>query len=363
MSRLQFSSLTIDEIQDQTSEAYTLFFQKPDDQPFDYQPGQYLTLKVDYEGEELRRAFSLSSAPELDDRLAITVKREPGGRVSNYLRDHFQVGDQVESLPPRGRFTVDLKPERPRHYLLIGGGSGITPLYSITRSVLAAEPESEVSLWYGNRSRASIIFREELGQLSQTYGPRLHVLHSLSQPEDDWKGYRGRLDQERVYDLISEVFMQSELPKTYYICGPQGLMEGAQNALRKHAVNFNDVHSESFQAELPSEAETDASPEPGSNGQSEPQLQEREVRVYIDGDDALLTVHPDETILSAAEEAGLDPPFSCRSGVCATCTARLVKGQVHMDRSQALSEEEVAEGYILTCQSHPLDDEVEVRYE
>lgn len=362
MSRSTFVPLLISEIRDLTPNAYTLFFEKPDGGGFDYKPGQYLTLEVEHKGEKHRRAYSLSSSPYLDDRLAVTIKREPEGLVSNLLRDVFQAGDEIRCLPPRGNFTTKLRAERPKHYMLIGAGSGITPLISILRSVLAAEPESEVSLWYGSRNRQEIIFREELGRLTEQFPERLHVMHSLSQPEDDWKGYRGRLTQERIYDLVSEVFMTSELPKVYYLCGPRGLMEAAEAALDKHSVNFNDVHRENFNVPLP-ETEPPESDQPIQATSNRPELTEQQVVILLHGERTELTVRAEESILEAAIMADLDPPFACQGGICTSCQARLKRGKVYMDRNDALSQEELDQGYILTCQSHPTTDDVEVEYE
>lgn len=357
-----FVELPILDLRDQTPSAYTLYLAKPEGNAFDYAPGQYLTVKITHEGEEYRRAYSLSSSPYLDEQLAITVKREKGGRVSHLLRDAYQPGDTLACMPARGSFRVELRAERPRHYLLIAGGSGITPLMSILRSVLAAEPESEVSLWYGSRNRTEIIFREELSELAQQFPERLHVLHSLSQPEADWPGYRGRLDRERIYDLVSEVFMTSELPKVYFLCGPQGLMEAAEAALDKHAVNFNDVHRENFHVPLEALAESEAQAPTKEPASSRPPLEDRPVVIHLHGERSALTVQASESILDAAIQADLDPPFACQGGICTSCQARLITGEVYMDRNDALTQEEIDQGYILTCQSHPLTDEVELEY-
>lgn len=368
MSR--FVRLPIDEIRDETPEAYSLFFQNPDPATFTYLPGQYLTIKVEVNGESLRRAFSLSSSPVSDDRLSVTIKRVKDGRASNYLRDHLKEGDILEAMPPMGHFTVTPDAEAANHYILIGGGSGITPLMSILKTVLHAEPSSKVSLWLCNRNRASIIFREELAALSKTHPERLHVYHTLTQPEDDWKGAAGRLEVDRVYNLVSELFMTDELRKQYYICGPNGLMDSAQKALEKHAVNPSDVHREYYSAPVPTEAEVDAAyAAPAAegaptffDGEQTYELQDRQIRVKLDQEWSDVDVPAKEMILDAAIAAKLDPPYACQSGICTTCRAMLISGTVAMEETEGLSSSELEEGYVLTCQCHPLSDDVVLEF-
>lgn len=373
MSR--FVSLAIDEIRDETPEAYSVFFQNPDPERFAYLPGQYLTLKMLVHGESLRRAYSLSSSPLADDRLRVTIKRVDQGRVSNYIRDELSVGTVLELMPPMGRFTVTPDPEAANHYVLIGGGSGVTPLLSILKTVLIAEPKSRVSLWLGNRNRSSIIFLDELADLSATYAHRLHVYHSLSQPDDTWQGGKGRLDEEHLYQLVSDLFMTDELRKQYYICGPNGLMDAAQRALDKHAVNPSDVHREYYTAPLPTEAEVEAAHSKNDpkdagvaskadffDGEKSYEMKDRQIRLKVDGVWSEVLVQENVMILDAALEASLDPPYACQSGICTTCRAMLLSGVVAMEETEGLSNSELEEGFVLTCQCHPLSDDVEMEY-
>ncbi|MEM7655885.1 MAG: ferredoxin--NADP reductase [Bacteroidota bacterium] len=369
-----FFPLNIQEIRDETTDAYSLVFERPDDERFDYLAGQYLTLKVEMNGESLRRAFSLSSSPFTDQQLSVTIKRVAGGRVSNFLRDTLQAGDTLEVMPPMGNFSFTPNPEQARHYVLIGAGSGITPLMSILKTVLTAEPNSRVSLWYGNRTEESIIFREELQALGQEYGGRLWVHHSLSQPPADWQGATGRLDKDQIYGLLSELFMDGELRKQYYLCGPQGLIEAAERAMELQGVNPTDIHREYYSAPAPTEAEVEAAytavvPE-ASNGQADYsdgetayQLSTQEIQVELDGETHQLTVQPNQYVLDAAIEAGMDPPYACQSGICTTCRAMLVKGVVAMDETEGLSKDELEQGYVLTCQCHPLEPGVELVFQ
>ncbi|MDP5171689.1 MAG: FAD-binding oxidoreductase [Bacteroidia bacterium] len=369
MSR--FVSVAIDEIKDETPDAYTIFFQNPDPLQFTYFPGQYLTVKLDVDGESIRRAFSLSSSPATDDRLSVTIKRVENGLASNFIRDHLTAGDLVEIMPPMGRFYVETDPTATNHYVLIGAGSGITPLMSILKTVLNTEPQSKVSLWYGNRNRASIIFREELAHFSAQYPERLHVHHILTAPDFDWDGPQGRLDVKAIYNLVSELFMTDELRKQYYICGPNGLMDAAEKALDQHAVHPADVHREYYSAPVPTEAEVEAayaSPEATApsniydDGEEAYELITRTITVTVDGKRQEISVAPESFILQAAIAAKLDPPYACQSGICTTCRAMLVSGVVAMKETEGLSTSELEEGFVLTCQSHPLSDGVELAY-
>ncbi len=357
---IHFVSLPIIKIQDETADAYSLFFQKPDDPKFDYLPGQYLTFKVKINGEELRRAFSLSSSPVSDDFLRVTIKREEGGRVSNYLRDKLSVGDKLDILPPMGNFKVKLDPANSKNYILIGAGSGITPLMSITKSVLETEPKSVVTLWYGNRSEDTVIFAKEFEALQAQYGHRFYVHHSLSRASESWTGAKGRLDREKIYKLTSDLFMEDTHRKEYFICGPTGLIQEAEAALEKHAVNFHDVHHEYYAAPAPSDEDVAKAYglDEVAMGEVDQEIKTRMVKILLDGEEAEFEVVPSKTILTAAIDADYDPPYACQSGICTTCRCKLKSGVVTMDISEGLSEEELEEGFVLACQSHPLTDNV-----
>lgn len=360
-----FHRLPIDEIRDETPDAYTLYLLNPDPVAFAYKAGQYLTVKTEVAGESLRRAYSLSSSPLSDKRLAMTIKRT--GKVSEHLRQALQAGDYLEVMPPMGNFSFSPDPTRSRHYILVGAGSGITPLYSILKTALEGEPLSKVTLWYGNRDQSSVIFREELEALVQKHPDRLQVVHCLSNPEAGWKGFTGRLDKDRVYGLLLDLFMVDEYRKTYYLCGPQGMMDAAEAAMDKHAVNPDDIHREYYSAPVPTEEDFHRSrhshvvPEPEE--EEEIEIIDRKIKVTLDGKTRELLVKTNKSILDAALQSRLDAPYACQSGVCTTCRARLLRGSITMDEDSGLSESEIEEGYILTCQSHPLSDDVEIEYE
>ncbi|MEM6343409.1 MAG: ferredoxin--NADP reductase [Bacteroidota bacterium] len=367
---VRFYSLPIQEIRDESPDAYSLFLANPDPTLFQYKAGQYLTLKVEIDGQEERRAYSLASAPHQATSLRVTIKRVPGGKVSNHLRDHYKAGDELAVLPPMGSFTFVPNPEVSREYVFIGAGSGITPLMSMLQTVLEGELRSKVTLWYGNRTEADIVFRQELAFLREAFGDRLNIRYILSRADDSWPGFRGRLDEERLFDWISELFMAGELRKRYYLCGPAGMMEAAEKALIKQAVNPDDIYQEYYSAPLPSEEEIARSyavDEKGqehiSDGETDYVLQEQTVAIILDGETHQLIVQADEYILDSAIRAGLEPPYSCQAGTCSSCRAMLISGTVAMDESLGLSDAELEQGYVLSCQCHPLDEEVVLDFE
>ncbi|MEL7533395.1 MAG: ferredoxin--NADP reductase [Bacteroidota bacterium] len=367
---VHFYSLPIQEIRDESPDAYSLFFQNPDPEVFQYKAGQYLTLKVEVEGEEVRRAYSLASAPHQAASLRVTIKRVPGGKVSNHLRDKYKAGDHIEVLPPMGSFSLIADPAAEREYVFIGAGSGITPLMSMLQTVLQGEPKSKVVLWYGNRTEADIVFREELNQLREAFGDRLTIRYILSRADESWQGFEGRLDEERLFEWISELFMRGELRKRYYLCGPAGMMEAAERALIKQAVNPDDIYQEFYSAPLPSEEEIARSyaiDEQGqehiSDGENDYVLEEQQVRIKLDGQSHQILVQADEYVLDAVIKEGLEAPYSCQAGTCSSCRAMLIAGTVAMDESLGLSDEELEQGYVLTCQCHPLDADVVLDFE
>lgn len=364
-----FQKLQIKEIRKETADAYTLVLNKPETEDFVYLAGQYLTLRVFIEGEEFRRAYSLSSCPNSDPDLAISIKRVEQGKVSNYLGDHLKAGDELEVMKPMGNFVVEPDITAPRHCIMIGAGSGITPLFSMIKTVLKEEPESKVSLWYGNRKVSSVMFADELARLIERYPQRFHIFHVLSQADESWKGARGRLDKARVYKLLSNLFMEDDFRKEYFICGPREMMLEATDALDTHSVHPGYISQEHFTATLPSDEELDALAAKEdeslqiSDGETEYEIVEQEITLELEGETHKVVVSPKDTILTAALAQKLDAPYTCKAGICTTCIAKLTSGLVAMDTTDGLTEEELEEGYILTCQAHPLDDEVEIEFE
>jgi len=368
MSQPTFHALPISSIQPETDQAITVSF-KPaaaDAGDFKYLAGQYLTLKFVINGKEERRAYSMCSAPH-DDEIAVTVKRVKGGIVSNHIADNLRAGDTVDVMPPQGRFLVEPAPAARRDVYLFGAGSGITPLMSILRTVLEHEPKSTVYLLYGNRDEKNIIFEQQLKALQARYEGQLVVKHTLSRPvkhkvgglkglfssgKPKWQGPIGRVDIPAV-----QVFLQ-ENPgkvndKVYYICGPGQMIDNVEQALlglgKKKAV----IHSERFVSA--NAAKKDATPTtPVAGGKAFVKLSGKEVEVDIKAG---------QTVLDALLEAGATPPYSCLAGACSTCMAKVTKGGVKMDVCFAIDDDEIAEGYILTCQAHPTPEELYVGFD
>ncbi len=348
MSR--FTALKIKALRPETPDTYTLVLEKPAS-GFSYLPGQYLTIRPTVNGQKVPRAYSLSSSPYLDADLEVTIKRLPDGVVSNYIWQHLKPGDSIEVFTPLGNFTVQPTPGRTWQYVLIAAGSGITPIMSMIRSILFAEPKSKILLLYGSRDQVHMIFRERLEELTQKYPERLEVFHTLSRPLSGWEGPIGRLSAESILAQLHNV-RQRLLPIEAYICGPSDMMAMAIETLTAARVPREKIHTEYFTAPLPEVVQT------------EPELPEQEASaiVKLDGKTHRLRVKPGQRILHAAQEAGLDPPYACEEGVCCTCRAKLHRGQVHMLSREALSDWEVEKGYILTCQALPLTAEVELEY-
>jgi len=343
-----YDYLTVKDLQWHGKNAATIAFEAPEE-PFDYKSGQYLTVIADVEGKEERRSYSLSSSPFLDKHPAITIKREEGGKVSGYLIDHLKPGDQVKVIKPMGKFTTDYDPKNKRHLVFIGGGSGITPLYSILKSALNQEPESKVTLIYSNRDDENVIFKEELQQLAVKHNDRFTYYQTFSRPGDSWAGEKGRLDQKKLASVLGDELKANE----YYLCGPQGLMKTAEEYLKeKGCVN---VFKESFVAsdEIKNIKVVEA----------EGQRKASEVTVIDGGEEYVFTVEPDKTILETALDNGIDLPYSCQSGICTTCRCKKLDGEVEMETSEGLTDGEIEEGYVLICVGHAKSDKVKLDLE
>lgn len=354
MSR--FYQLPVVSKKQETIDAVSISFQIPNDlkELFRYKQGQYLTLQMDINGEKVRRAYSLSSSPVIDDLHTVTVKRVEGGKMSNKIND-LELGTMIEVMPPQGRFFTEINASNRKHYFLIGGGSGITPLISIIKTVLHAEPNSRCTLIYGNRNSSSIIFRQELDELVAANAARFSVVYSIDHPESGWNGLTGMLTADTIKQIIIQ--HQSTLTdKEYFICGPSGMMEQAKLALRNLGITESNIHIEYFTApvggdEKPIEV---IAPDPDFEGSK--------VFVKLGGKEYELLIKDNTTILHAGIKAGIDPPFSCEAGICSTCMAKVIEGSVKMDENNILTDDEVKKGFVLTCQAHPSSKIVVLEY-
>jgi ring-1,2-phenylacetyl-CoA epoxidase subunit PaaE len=361
-----FISMIINEVRHETEEAVTILFEYPDElkEKLHYKPGQYITVKWMDGDKEFRRSYSISSIPE-DPYLAITVKEVEGGKISPLLCRQLNAGDQLDILPPEGRFTADFGPDHKRNIYLIGAGSGITPLISIARFVLEKEPMSSVILLYGSRSEARIIFKDELERISQHYKNQFFVYHTLSKPDgsglhivkslfgkkkSDWKGLRGRVSAAQVKELMDQ-HPPTNKGDLFFICGPGDMIVSAEKALRSRGISEESIKKEFF-----------TSADPGSPAPAKTKGQASKVKVHMRGEEINIEVR-DKTILDTMLDEGFDAPYSCHSGACATCMAKLISGKAEMDACFALSDQEVADGYILACQARPLTETLEITFD
>jgi len=354
---VQTYPLTIIDVQRNTADSSTIFFDVPVElqSTFDYEPGQYLTLELEIEGKKVRRSYSFCSSPVSDTNLAVTVKRIEGGLVSNYLNDNAASGQVIKVMPPMGAFVPEMNPDVATHYILFGAGSGITPLMSIIKSVLEVEPKSKVSLLYGNHNEDSIIFLNELSEVERQFEGRFRVRHTLSQASDNWKGDRGRIDGGKVMHYLKD-YKKNEERNRYFICGPTGMIQDVENNLLAAYVQQEEISREYFvvpEKETSKEVIAAAGNPDGS----------ATVKVIYDQQEHDIKVTPNESILDAAIDADIDPPFACMAAACATCRAKVLQGSCSMDDREMLSDEEIEQGYILTCQAHPTSADVIISYD
>ncbi|MEZ4984322.1 MAG: ferredoxin--NADP reductase [Saprospiraceae bacterium] len=364
MSDTHFYPLTISRIQQETTDTVTLFLAVPPTlaDAFNYTHGQYLTLRFLFNGQEERRAYSMSSAP-FEDQLAVTVKRVKGGKVSNHIHDTLKAGDTVEVMPPQGRFFTPLAADQRKTYYLFAAGSGITPLMSILKAVLEEEPQSSVHLLYGSRQEDEIIFQEALESLEKRYSGQLTVTHTISQPRKEkagwfrksttnWEGWVGRISKSNTIKLCSDYPAKGQGAE-YFICGPGDMIDAVEEALKGIGVDSHCIHTERF-VNAGEAAANKAKGDHTAAGQA---------IVTLRGEKLTLDVPAGKTILDAMLAAKHDAPYSCMAGACSTCMAKVTKGSVTMDACYALDDDEVAAGYILSCQAHPGPEGVELTFD
>lgn len=349
-----FHNLRVSDVRRETDDTVSIAFDVPADirAAYAFEPGQHLTIRLPHPdtGEELRRSYSICSGLD-DGDLRVAVKNIPGGVFGVYASDALQVGETLDVMTPAGRFTTTLDSANAKAYLGIAAGSGITPVISLLRSALACEPKSTFTLVYGNRARTTIIFREELEDLKNRYLGRLHVVHVFSREQQASAVLNGRLTGDKLRELARRLIDVASYDEVF-ICGPEPMTLEARDTLVELGTDPTHVHLELFGSHAP------AAPRPHRETGDR-----RHVTILLNGIKTDVEAHPDDTVLEAGQLAGLDLPFSCKGGVCATCRARVVEGAVEMDRNYALQAWETGAGFVLTCQSHPTTDRVVVDYD
>jgi ring-1,2-phenylacetyl-CoA epoxidase subunit PaaE len=350
-----YVNLKVVDIIKETPDAISIHFEHPGKKTIPYKPGQFLTLILPVDGKEIRRSYSLSSCPQEAPRLAVTVKRVEGGLVSNYLVESLQVGQEVKAMEPLGNFCLTCTPTNRRQVLLFGAGSGITPLMSILKAVLTEEPDSTVTLLYGNRNERSVIFKEQLQQLEEKYTGRLQVEYIYSQPDHDCE-HRGRLNQSLILRILDRLQLTKPQNAVYYMCGPEGMMQEVRQALEVLHVPAEKIFRESFVSGKPSGQLEEEQPSHGVVAALEDgrEIITQTVTIIYEGAEYAVEVEPDQTILEAALEQNIDLPYSCQAGLCTACRGKCLSGKVYLEESEGLSDPEIEEGYILNCVGHPL---------
>ncbi|HXI87601.1 MAG TPA: 1,2-phenylacetyl-CoA epoxidase subunit PaaE [Parvularculaceae bacterium] len=354
----QFYPLRVAAIKRDTRDSVVLTLEpRPvDKDKFAFIQGQYLTFRHTFDGEELRRSYSIC-AGRREGVLRVGIKKVDGGWFSNFANDELKEGDVLEAMKPAGNFHAPLDPARARRYLGFAGGSGITPLISIVKTVLAEEPLSEFTLVYGNRAASAIMFREELEDLKNEHMGRFNVVHVLETEAPDIDLFSGRLDREKC-DALFEHWVDARSVDYAFICGPEPMMLAVAEALKAKGVPENKIKFELFATAQPGKARRPAASVAARTGGV------CKATIIMDG--AAREVEIDkggETVLQAALAAKLDAPFACTAGVCSTCRAKVIEGEVEMDQNYALEDYEVKRGYVLTCQSHPVSDKLVVDYD
>jgi len=351
----KFHSLSVSEINRETADCVSIAFNIPENlkSDFDYIQGQYLTLKVTLNGEELRRSYSICTSPVSDDHLKIAAKQIPDGRVSTFLNGTLSVGDTMEVMTPMGNFHKPVEAGQSKNYVLVAGGSGVTPILSILKTVLDVETGSSVTLVYANKNTESIIFKSQIGALKAQHGDRLNVIHVLEQGEAN---VTGMLTKEVADQLFGGQVSTSA--DEYFICGPQPMMDSVTETLEAKGVSADKVNVEYFTAVLKDLEAAEEKPASTGGGLV------ADVRVILDDEEFNIKLAQDgDAVLDAAMDAGADVPFSCKGAVCCTCKAKVTEGKMEMDMNYSLSPEEVEQGFVLTCQAHPTTEKVVVNYD
>lgn len=368
-----FHSVKVKRIQRQTKDAVAITLDIPAKlkQDFEYIPGQYITFKVNIGGSDYNRSYSLCSSPALGEDHTVAVKEVKGGKVSTYFNQSLTEGESLEVMPPMGNFQADIDSNDKQHYILFGGGSGITPLFSIIKTALNKSSDSTVSLFYANYNSDSVIFKRELEELHKAYSDRFTLIHVFDKPvkKGGFLGFGKKASEELLFvegmmtakmclNLLKEHTIQDYSESQFYMCGPAGLMDNVGSALNQLQIPEQRVHREYFTEKSESEKQAATVGEADANFSGTSQ-----VEIIYDGSKFELEVKAKETVLDAALDANVDPPFACMVGACTTCRAKVTEGSVKMDDSEALTAKEIEAGYILTCQSHPTSSTLKINYD
>lgn len=360
---MQFTEVRISEIIRETPDAITLCFD-PGETPesfLHFIPGQHLTLRIFINFKEYRRSYSICSAQH-ESILKITIKKLAKGLVSNHLVDSLKEGMKLQISKPEGHFTIQPDAEKRQQYFFIAAGSGITPVLSMIRSLLESEPKSNIYLLYGNRNEENIIFYKELESLRKKYEGQLEIHYTLSKvkskvfsflssDQGEWKGWKGRINEEMI-GKFQELHLSGKIPASYYICGPGDMIEMAKHYLMDLNIDQKSIHAEYF-----------TTPHLATTEPPVKAIADSTLIVHLNNKRYEYKIPGNKKILDFLLDAGVDPPYSCSSGACSTCMAKIISGEVKMDHALALEPDEIEQGFILTCQSRAVSSTLEITYD
>ncbi len=345
-----FYNIAIKEIENETKDSVSLLFDIPGDlkETFKFIPGQFITIDAEVNGEKLRRDYSICSSANSDE-VRIVVKAIDGGRFSNYANNHLKEGDKLKIAAPEGKFILEPDPDHKKTYLAIAAGSGITPVFSMIQSVLETETESKFVLLYGNKSKEKTIFKDQLDALASEYGERFQIIYVFSKQLSEG-ALAGRIDQDKINDLLKRTYSNLNFD-SIFLCGPEAMIDQAEEVLVDNGISKENIHFELF---TPSKKEENTDMD--YSGQAE-------ITIILDEEEETFEMSKKEFILNAALKKNIDAPYSCQGGVCSSCLARVTEGKAVMIKNSVLSKEEVEEGFILTCQAHPVSSKITVDFD
>ena len=352
----RFHQLSVTDVTKTIRDAVVVTLKPVNGGDFDFTQGQYLTFRQDFDGTEVRRSYSICAGKD-DGVLQVGIKKVDGGAFSTWANETLTPGMTLEAMEPMGSFHTPITPEAAKNYLGFAGGSGITPVLSIMKTVLTREPHSTFTLVYANRGVNTIMFREELEDLKNLYMGRLTVIHVLESDAQDIDLFTGRVDADKCKALFAH-WIDIDSVDTSFICGPEPMMLGIAAALREHGLSDDQIKFELFASAQPGRIKRKANSDTGSVA-----AKSTEATITMDGSARSFTMDKDQSILDAALENALDAPYACKAGVCSTCKCKVLEGEVEMLANHALEDYEVARGYVLSCQAYPLTDKVVVDYD
>ena len=355
VSMAKFHKLKINSISNPTEESVAVGFEIPNDlkEEFSFTQGQHLTLKADIGGEDTRRSYSICSCP-LDDELTVAIKKLDGGKFSTFANNDLKVGDELEVMAPHGHFNTPLAKGNKKTYVAFASGSGITPIISIIETTLRMEPQSDFVLFYGNRKTSTIIFQERLEGLKNKFLGRFSLYHILSQERQETELFNGRIDKEKI-EKLSTIFLNLEKVDDFFTCGPEEMMLSVKEVLTDLEVEESKIHMELFTSPVGKLGD--------KKSVKEHQKAKSEITVVLDGNSVTFPYDSNESILDVAYQNGADLPYACKGGVCSTCIAKVVEGEVDMEVNYALEPDELEKKMVLSCQARPKTEKVTLTFD